>query len=240
MTTLTSSPNSTAARLSGLTYIVASVGFLAVFSWLAARFGYPDVLDHSAAEVLPQLLALGSTGRAVWMVYAVLPLLLIPAAVGAAAALRRADWSSDAVLHLAVLLQVVSAFAMTLGLARWSTAQWVLAEAWPLADAAQQASMGTLFDAFNVFLGNAIGEFVGELTLYGSFAGFAVALWKVGAKKMAIFGALTAVGGWLSMFRNVTDTVQLAADITNLTLPLFLIAFGVLLLRWGRRGVDNP
>jgi hypothetical protein len=88
-----------------------------------------------------------------------------------------------------------------------------------------------VFDALNAYLGNAIGEFVGELALYASFAAFAVALWRIGGRKMAVLGAVTAVFGLTGMFRNITPAVQLAADVTNLLLPFFLIAFGVAVMR---------
>ncbi len=231
MESLNSTRPSLAARLGGATYIAASVGFLVVFSWLAARFGYPDVLDQPAADVLPKLLALGGSGRAVWIIYALLPLTLIGASVGAADALRHPDGRNASALRLGVLLQVVAALAMTLGLARWSTAQWVLAEAWPMADAAQQQTLTVVFDALNAYLGNAIGEFVGELALYASFGAFAVALWRIGGRKMAVLGAVTAAFGLIGMFRNITPAVQLAADVTNLLLPLFLIAFGIAVMR---------
>lgn len=231
MESLNPTKPSLAARLGGATYIAASVGFLVVFSWLAARFGYPDVLDQPAADVLPKLLALGGSGRAVWIIYALLPLTLIGASVGAADALRHPDGRNASALRLGVLLQVVAALAMTLGLARWSTAQWVLAEAWPMADAAQQQTLTVVFDALNAYLGNAIGEFVGELALYASFGAFAVALWRIGGRKMAVLGAVTAAFGLIGMFRNITPAVQLAADVTNLLLPLFLIAFGIAVMR---------
>lgn len=236
MNLATARPPVMAARLGGAMYIVASIGFMLVFSWLASTFGYPDVLDQPAGDVLPRLLALGDTGRLVWIAYAVLPLLLIPAAVGASAALRRSAGGAEGAIQLAVLLQVVSAVAMTLGLGRWSTAQWVLAEAWPLADASQQASMTVLFDALNSYLGNGIGEFVGELALYGSFAAFAYALWERRARRMAAFAMVTAVAGWIGMFRNMTTLVQPAAEVTNVLLPLFLIVFGVAVARatWNR------
>ena len=101
-------------RAAGLAYVFASVGFLLVFSWLASHFEYPDVLDHPAAEVLPRLLALGNEGRFVWALYAVLPLLLIPGAAGAASALRRADGRHDVAVRLGVMLQVVAAFSMAI------------------------------------------------------------------------------------------------------------------------------
>lgn len=231
MEPLTPARPSLAARLGGAMYIAASVGFLVVFSWLATRFGYPDVLDQPAAEVLPKLLALSGAGRAVWILYAILPLTLIGAAVGASDALRRPEGRNGSALTLGVLLQVVAALAMTLGLARWSTAQWALAEAWPLADDAQRQTLTVVFDALNSYLGNAIGEFVGEMALYSSFAAFAVALWRVGGRKIAVLGAVTAAFGLTGMFRNITAVVQPIADVTNLLLPVFLIAFGSAVMR---------
>jgi hypothetical protein len=50
----------TIVRAGGLALILGALAFLAVFSYLAARFGYPDVLDGVASEVLPRLLSTGS------------------------------------------------------------------------------------------------------------------------------------------------------------------------------------
>lgn len=226
--TITTAP---AARLAGVTYVAASVGFMLVFSWLAANFGYPDVLDAEAGDVLPALRSLGNSGRMVWAIYALLPLALLPAVAGAADALRTDDLRNEAVVRLGVALQSVAALCMTLGLSRWSTAQWALATAWPTAAVAERAHITILFNLLNVWLGNGIGEFVGELALYGSFATFAVALHRLGVRSLATFAAATALAGWIGMFRNVTPVVQFAADMTNLLLPLFLIAFGLGLVR---------
>ena len=72
----------------GIALVGGAFAFLGVFSYLAARFQYPEVLDCSAPEVLPALLATGATGRTVWALYGVLPLVFIPAGVGAFEALR--------------------------------------------------------------------------------------------------------------------------------------------------------
>jgi hypothetical protein len=42
--------------------IGGALAFMGVFAYLAARFNYPQVLDGNAAEVLPSLLATGTTG----------------------------------------------------------------------------------------------------------------------------------------------------------------------------------
>ncbi len=219
-----------AGLIGGAAYVTASVAFMAVFAWLNARFAYPDVLDLPAAEVLPALLALGASGRLVWALYALIPLLLVPASIGAAQALRKGDTDAP-MLDLAVLLQLVSAVAMTLGLARWSTAQWTIGEAWATAGVAQRETLTVLFDALNSYLGNAIGEFVGELTMYGSFAAFAVVLTRARRKVLGALAWTTAVLGLVGMFRNMTAVVQPAADITNVLLPVFLIVFGAALSR---------
>ena len=78
----------TIVRAGGVALIAGAMAFLGVFTFLAARFDYPAVLDGSAAEVLPNLLATGAIGRAVWAVYGFLPIIWIPAGVAAFHALR--------------------------------------------------------------------------------------------------------------------------------------------------------
>jgi hypothetical protein len=63
----------TTIRAGGIALIAGAAAFLGVFAFLAARFDYPAVLDGSAADVLPKLLATGATGRAVWAIYGFLP-----------------------------------------------------------------------------------------------------------------------------------------------------------------------
>ena len=93
-TTTPRSHSRAAARVGGWSFIVAAIGFMAVFSYLAATFNYPTVLDGTAAEVLPRLLAFSDTGRAVWVVYALLPTRpCIPDVVTGRAACNRRDVS---------------------------------------------------------------------------------------------------------------------------------------------------
>ena len=72
----------------GTSLVAATMLFAAVFSYLAAAFGYPAVLDRPADDVLPALLALGTRGRIVWLVYGLIPVLLVPTALGVQEAAR--------------------------------------------------------------------------------------------------------------------------------------------------------
>ncbi|HXF59726.1 MAG TPA: hypothetical protein VN539_07860, partial [Candidatus Saccharimonadales bacterium] len=106
-----------------------------MFSYLAARFHYPDVLDGSAAEVLPALLATGAAGRAAWALYSILPLVFIPAGVAALEALRE---RSAAPMRVGMLFATVAALSMCLGLMRWPSVHWELARAWGEAAAGER------------------------------------------------------------------------------------------------------
>ena len=221
-----------AARTGGWSLIAAAVGFMAVFSYLAASFNYPDVLDGTAADVLPRLLGLGGTGRAVWVAYAFLPLLLIPAGVGAFAVLR--DWAPS-VMRAALVFSVLSAASMLLGLARWPSVHWELARGYATASPDARLAIDAVFSGLNAYLGNFIGEFLGELSLNAFFILSAIAMMRAGRRWVGFGGLAVGAIGLIAAFRNVTTSVAMIADVNNYVLPLWLIVLGIVLVRWPGR-----
>jgi hypothetical protein len=221
----------TIIRVGGLSLIVAAVAFLGVFSYLADRFRYPDVLDGRAADVLPALLATGNAGRAAWAIYSLLPLFWIPAAVGAFQALRP---KSENLMHVGVLFAVVSSGALTAGLMRWPSFHWELARAWAAEPSARPA-LNAVFNGMNTYLGNYVGEFLGELCFSIFFVLTASAMLKQGSgfsRWIGWLGLATGVAGLAGMFRNVADAVGPVAEANNYLLPLWMIVFGFSLLRF--------
>ena len=219
-------------RAGGIALIGGAIAFLGVFTFLAARFDYPAVLDGSAADVLPKLLATGVAGRAVWALYAILPLIFIPAGVGAFHALRPVREGSA---RTAMLFAVVAALSMMLGLMRWPSINWEIAKAWTAGDVSSQVALATLFAGLNSYLGNYIGEFLGELSFSIFFLLSALAMLAEGSRFprwMGYLGVVTAVAGLIGMFRNVTDAVDPIAEVNNYLLPAWMIVFGVGLLRY--------
>ena len=220
-------------RIGGYSLIVAAVAFMGVFSYLAARFHYPEVLDGRAADVLPALLATGDAGRAVWALYALLPLFWIPAAVGAFHALRA---RSEGLVRLGISFAVVSSLAMMLGLMRWPSIHWALAQTWA-ADPSARPALDAVFNGLNSYLGNYLGEFLGELCFSVFFLLSAVAMLKRESgfpRWIGWLGIATGTAGLVGMFRNVTDAVAPVAEVNNYLLPVWMIVFGVGLLRYGR------
>lgn len=228
-----------AARVGGAALILAALLFVAVFGMLASSFGYPDVLDGAAADVLPRLLALGESGRAVWALYAVIPLLLVPAGAGASVALGR--YSRGAV-RAAESFATLAALSMMLGLMRWPSIHWELARAHAQAGIAERHTIGAVFRGLNLYLGNYVGEFLGELCLNLFFLLTAWALIRRGGRGrwMGFSGVAVAVVGLVAMFRNITPAVAAISEVENLLLPLWMLAFGVTLVVMRHRPEVTP
>lgn len=218
----------------GLSLVGGALAFLSVFTFLAARFNYPSVLDGVAADVLPALLVTGASGRIAWSVYGVLPLVFIPAGVAAFGALHA---RAESVMRLGMLFALLAAVCMVLGLMRWPSVHWALAKAWVGAGEGERVVLAATFDGLNSFLGNFVGEFLGEL----SFSAFFV-LCGLGLRRherapgwLGVWGLATGLLGLVGMWRNVTPVVRLVAEANNYLLPLWMIGFGVWLIRESRR-----
>lgn len=222
----------------GIALIAGAVAFLGVFTYLAARFNYPGVLDGDARDVLPALLATGATGRAAWALYGVLPLLFIPAGVGAFEALHE---RAAGPMRTGLLFAFLAATTMMLGLMRWPSVHWELARAWSAAGAAERSVLATTFDGLNRYLGNTLGEFIGELSLNAFFVLAAVGLARHprAPRWLSGWGMATGLLGLVGMWRNVTPAVNAVASVNNYLLPAWMIGFGVWLAMTGRRGNDG-
>lgn len=215
----------------GLSFIVGALAFVAVFSYLAANFSYPGILDGSAAQVLPRLRAGGSTMRATWALYAILPLLLVPGAVGAYVACP----SSRDRMTLALVAASLGALAMCLGLMRWPSIHWALAEAYAQSGAEAKSSLSAVFLGLNIYLGNYIGEFLGESCLALFFFLFGLSLIDESRfpKWLGWGSVVFAVLFLIGAFRNITPAVQQIADVNNALLPLCMVVLGASLI-WYR------
>jgi hypothetical protein len=221
-------------RAGGAALIVGAVAFLGVFAFLAARFDYPSILDGRAGEVLPRLRAIGPTGRAVWALYGFLPLVWIPAGVGAFYALRGPHEGS---MRIGMMLALVAAIAMMLGLLRWPSIHWVLAEAYAQGEPAERSAIAALFTGLNSYLGNYIGEFLGELSISVFFLLSALAILardSAWPRWMGYVGVVTAIAGLVGMFRKTTKVVAPNAALNNYLLPIWMVVFGSGLLRVSR------
>ena len=181
--------------------------------------------------MLPRLLALGPAGRAVWVVYGLVPLLLVPTALGVAAIGRH---DRPQLARAALVLAVLSAFAMALGLLRWPSLHWQLAIAHTDATPVAREAIAAVFSAANSYLGQVIGEFLGELFLNAFFACAALVLAGAGAapqRWLAPAGLAASLLGAVAMLRNAVPGLDMVAALNNAVLPLWMLVMGVAMLR---------
>jgi hypothetical protein len=213
----------------GIALIGGALAFLGVFSYLAARFHYPEILDGSAEDVLPALLATGAMGRAAWALYGILPLVFIPAGIGAFEALR--DRAAGP-MRVGVLFALLAAVSMVLGLMRWPSVHWELARAWATAAGGERLVLTAVFDGLNSYMGNFIGEFLGELSFSVFFVLSGVGLLRHprAPRWLSWWGMTTGILGLIGMWRNVTPAVDAVAAANNYLLPAWMIGFGVWLV----------
>jgi drug/metabolite transporter (DMT)-like permease len=134
---------------------------------------------------------------------------------------------------------------MMLGLMRWPSIHWHLAQLQAGGTAEQQQVVAAVFGGLNTYLGNYIGEFLGELSFNLFFLLSAWALLRSRATPtwVAMVGLGVAGAGFIGMFRNVTIAVAPIAAVNNYLLPLWMIVFGVVLLRLpdnGEEGTARP
>jgi hypothetical protein len=220
-----SSSNSATVAIGGVCLVAGALAFVGVFSYLAANFNYPAILDGNAAEVLPRLRSGGSTMRAVWAIYAFLPLLLVPGSVGAYFACP----NSRGRMTVAMIATCLGALAMCLGLIRWPTIHWAMAEAYVVAAPDAKTSLDAIFAGLNLYLGNYIGEFLGEVCLGIFFLLTGLSMlseprfWRWLGVAGAVFALLFMVGA----LRNVVPVVQPLADLNNALLPVWMVILGV-------------
>ena len=103
-----------------------------------------------------------------------------------------------------------------------------------------------IFDGLNLYLGNYIGEFLGELSFSVFFilSGLGLMRHPRAPRWLGWWGIATGVLGLIGMWRNVTHAVNAVAAMNNYLLPAWMIGFGVWLVmasrRTDREGGDVP
>lgn len=148
--------------IAGLLLIAVPIGFNVAFALLAARFDYPDILRRPTTEVLARFRAGGTPLVLTWWAFALTALLMVPLVLLLSSAIGDAD---PTLLAVATTTGVLAAAVQFLGLIRWPFLVPYLArtDAAPTASEARREAVDIVFQAFNRYLGVAVGEHLGYL-----------------------------------------------------------------------------
>ncbi|MFC8796553.1 DUF4386 domain-containing protein [Promicromonospora sp. NPDC057138] len=148
--------------LAGVLLVTVPVAFNVAFGALAALFDYPDILRRPTPDVLARFREGGTRLLLWWWAFALTAVALAPLAVLVALALEGA---SAPIRTLIATTGVLAALVQFLGLIRWPFLVPYLArlDADPETSPATREAVDVVFQAFNRYLGVAVGEHLGYL-----------------------------------------------------------------------------
>jgi hypothetical protein len=225
---------------SGLLAAVASVG-------LSVRFGWPDILDASAAEALPAFAEVAGTVQVLFLLQMAGSLVLIPGVIALHRLLARSR-GTDAALLSVTAFGVLAPVIQSLGWVRWPLVVPALAERYldPSTSAGAKEATAAAYDLLNAYAGGALGEHLGWL-LQGVWAvGLAVLAWRAadvaptwlrrGLAVVAVAWTVTLVpAGWLA-----SDALAAIGSTIYSVWYLGLLVLGIVLLRGSSRTASEP
>ena len=144
----------------GILLIALPILFNVFFAALSAGFECPGILRQSTPQVLAKFRAGGSRLLLIWWGFAMTAILFAPVAVLLSAQLSRADATP---LAITTTVGVLAAAVQFLGLVRWPFMVPFLARESETASPARAEAIDIVFQAFNRYLGVAVGEHLGYL-----------------------------------------------------------------------------
>lgn len=218
-------------RTTAVLMIAAAVLVNVAFTGLGAVFDYPDVLKHPADDVLASFRASRGAVAGWFLALALGAALLAPIAVGIG------RLSTAPAMRRAVPVGIAAAAVQVVGLMRWP----LLVPGWAATaagdDPAAAAAARESFTTANQVLGTTIGETGGYLLTAAWTALVLVALGRsVAGRRFVVLGAVSAVLVLVGVLSPLNlPVVDLANFVGYVLWSVWLVAFGVVLLRSGAR-----
>jgi hypothetical protein len=144
----------------GILLIALPILFNAFFAALSAVFEYPGILRQSTPDVLAKFRAGGSRLLLLWWGFAMTAVLFAPTVALVSGQLAGAG---ETLLTVTTVIGVLAAAVQFLGLVRWPFMVPFLARESEGASPARAEAIDIVFQAFNRYLGVAVGEHLGYL-----------------------------------------------------------------------------
>jgi uncharacterized protein DUF4386 len=223
-----------ATTIAGVLLIAVPVAFNAAFALLAARFDYPDVLRRPTVEVLAAFGAGGDALVLLWWAFALTAILMAPLVVLLSGAIADAD---PTLLSLTTTIGVLAAAVQFLGLVRWPFLVPYLARvaAEPDASPARREAVDVVFQAFNRYLGVAVGEHLGYMLTgaWTTLAGAALVQSDAVPGRIGVIGVLVGPVLLLCAFEFVGSHERDRWRVAERLTPVAYVAWSVWLAATG-------
>lgn len=221
-------------RLAGPLVIAQSLLIFIPLVVLGAAIEWPASLDDPAEVALPRLLENEGTVRFGYLVYLAFSVLFLPAATFITHWISRGR-TDTALVRIAVGMATASAALRCIGIVRWLSTMFPMAERWEAADTSTRAVLALQFEATNDY-GGAIGEALG-VSLFA--VGWLVATVLAGggagrtAPRWLLVGGLAAAAVLASSLVSLTgvDPGALLTTAGGTAIGVWMLLSGILILR---------
>lgn len=177
----------------GLATMGLAIAFNIPYAILAAIFEYPEILRHSAADVLTRFAGGGAQLVLSWYGFMIAALALIPLGTALAVSFDRLA-RRPALAVGAAIAAALSGLAQAIGLSRWVFVVPDLARHHgdPAATPETRYAAERAFEVLNNYGGVAIGEHIGQWLLALFVIQVAAMQWEEGDRPAAWLGIATA------------------------------------------------
>ena len=222
--------------MTGWSLIALPISFNVLFALLSARFDYPDILRRPTDEVFARFREGGASLLLLWWLFALTAVALVPVVILVSAQLIGAGWI---LLFTTTVVGLLAALVQFLGLIRWPFLVPYLARVGLDGDPEERAAARVVFQAFNRYLGVAVGEHLGYLFtgLWTLLVGVAAIQATLIATWLAIVGIIVGAVLMVCSLEFVGPAEQKGWRLAALVTPVayvvwsvWLVAFGVALL----------
>jgi hypothetical protein len=220
--------------VAAIVLIAVPILFNAGFTLLAQRFEYPDVLRRPTYEVLEAFRAGGTSLILIWWLFALSAVLFTALAVLLAIAVDDADRT---VVVLSAVVGVLASLVQFLGLIRWPFLVPYLArvadDAGP--DSPRGQAVDVVFQAFNRYLGVAVGEHLGYAFtgIWSILAGVALVDSTVAPDWLGVVGMVIGPLFLLCSLEFVGRFDESGWKLAGLVTPFTYVAWSIWLLAVG-------
>lgn len=181
----------------GILLIISGIWLIVPFELLRRSFEYPDILRQPTAEILRKYHAGGNRLTIIWLLFSLSAVLVFPVVIliHQAVASRGVDIPY---LGIATLFGVLAGLFNLLGLIRWVFLVRLLAGKYvdPGSSQATRDAIEVAFEAFHIYLGVTVGEFLGfsALSIWGVLTSVAMMQSGLIGPLLALFGIVLSIG----------------------------------------------
>jgi hypothetical protein len=212
-----------------IAFAVLFIGFQLLFLMF---FEFQGVVYGGGRDVLPSVVAGGTPLQVLLILFSLLPLLLVPAAVGSYYAFRDAN---EPAVRTGVLFATLAAIALSFSLFRLPSLHFIAAKFLGQMDLGQQAAAGLFFHSLDSYVGTFLGGIFSKVALIVWFFIISFAMLRVSdfPKWIGYLGIITTIYLLLTLLSPLGFFPEFIDRILALFAPLefiWLLLFGVGLL----------